>query len=118
MRLSVLVLVASLASAGVCAAQARNPNVPLPAQRPIAQQLNVQVAPATALDIQSLRNENQALRLRIDALVKALNTYGLCERRRVHAEGQSGDSVAIQPPQLLACGGGEEAHLRILEDIR
>lgn len=116
MRLSVLVFAASLASAGVCAAQVRspNPNVTIPAQQP-----HVQVAPATALDIQALRNENQALRQRVDALVQALNTYGLCERLRVQAEGQSGNSVAVGQPLLLACGGyGEEEHLRILEDIQ
>jgi hypothetical protein len=78
----------------------------------------VQLAPATALDIQRLHNENQELRLRVDALVRALNTYGLCERTRVHAEGQSGDSVTIQPPQLIACGGSEESNLRILEEIQ
>lgn len=118
MRLTVLVLVASLASSGVCAAQARSPNVQLPAQRPLAQQPNLQLAPATALDIQRLSNENQALRLRVDALVRALRTYGQCERTRVLAEGQSGESVAIQPPASLYCGGSEEEHLEILQDIQ
>lgn len=114
MRLSVLVLAASLASAGVCAAQVRSPNVTIPAPQP-----QLQAAPASVLDIQALRNENQALRQRVDALVQALNTYGLCERMRVHAEGQSGNSLAVGQPPLLACGGnGEEAHLRILEEIQ
>jgi len=124
MRLTVLVLVASLASSGVCAAQARSPNVQLPAQRPLAQQPNLQLAPATALDIQRLSNENQALRLRVDALVGALRTYGRCERIRVQAESEAevgpGESVKVQPPAALFddCQGGEEDNLRILEDIQ
>lgn len=89
------------------------------AQAPVA--ANLRIAPATAIDVAALRDENSALRARLDRVTEALERYANCETQRLAAQqaaqnSQAGDSVTIAPPASLWCGT-QEANLLLLKNL-